>query len=623
MRTITFYSYKGGVGRTLALSHVAKYLALLGQRVFAIDLDLEAPGLQYKWRSRPQAPAGGLVDLMSVALRDGAFPKDINPYTAIINSESDKGSRLGGQIQIMPAGSAPGPDYWKTLTSLRWERLFFSSNYEASPGIALFLDLKQKIQQDLRPDFLLIDARTGITEIGELAISAMADDLVCFVAFNDESLEGTRAVVQSVARAKRLDGADPVRIFLVVSRIPPDLPVAVQDGIVSRAMEAVVGGTNLRLGADRVFILHSDPKLQVDEHRINLAGSSSRGEDAALESDYLRLFPALVPRELVENQIEPLLDSSYRRALDDPDGVQIELEQLASLYPNGTTFRALLRFYRLRRVSPEDVIKAAERLFNVTGDASEPILYEVVRSYFREQRRTRTVPASLTFLKSVWRAQGTEDPQLGLRLARLFVTEADREGALSVMREVLQRLNRSDPSTLAAVGILLDAGAQTEASAVLEEAGPSLGNLPEFRVLQAREVAESGNSDRAKGFLATPGFDLRYLQAESPQTWSRLMILAGNTVELTPDVEADTERTLHLLASEDTPSALVIDRLRGVAAAYDAADRFDELQAKVRHALRRVRRDRRVTEFVEAELSRMRTRRPEGKRRITGPLSVT
>ena len=32
MQTITLYSYKGGVGRTLALAHFAHYLALLGQK---------------------------------------------------------------------------------------------------------------------------------------------------------------------------------------------------------------------------------------------------------------------------------------------------------------------------------------------------------------------------------------------------------------------------------------------------------------------------------------------------------------------------------------------------------------------------------------------------------------
>ena len=41
----TFYSYKGGVGRTLAAANVAYTLAGWGRHVLLIDMDLEARGL--------------------------------------------------------------------------------------------------------------------------------------------------------------------------------------------------------------------------------------------------------------------------------------------------------------------------------------------------------------------------------------------------------------------------------------------------------------------------------------------------------------------------------------------------------------------------------------------------
>ena len=49
MHTISFYSYKGGVGRSLAVYYFAKELAALGKKVIAIDFDFEAPGLPYKF----------------------------------------------------------------------------------------------------------------------------------------------------------------------------------------------------------------------------------------------------------------------------------------------------------------------------------------------------------------------------------------------------------------------------------------------------------------------------------------------------------------------------------------------------------------------------------------------
>ena len=42
---VTFYSYKGGTGRTMSLANVAWILAANGKRVLAVDWDLDSPGL--------------------------------------------------------------------------------------------------------------------------------------------------------------------------------------------------------------------------------------------------------------------------------------------------------------------------------------------------------------------------------------------------------------------------------------------------------------------------------------------------------------------------------------------------------------------------------------------------
>jgi len=48
VETVAFYSYKGGVGRSLLLANAARFLATLGKGVVALDFDFEAPGLHYK-----------------------------------------------------------------------------------------------------------------------------------------------------------------------------------------------------------------------------------------------------------------------------------------------------------------------------------------------------------------------------------------------------------------------------------------------------------------------------------------------------------------------------------------------------------------------------------------------
>src|SRR4051794_24365192 len=42
----TFYSFKGGVGRSMALANIAELFYDRGLRVLIIDFDLEAPGLE-------------------------------------------------------------------------------------------------------------------------------------------------------------------------------------------------------------------------------------------------------------------------------------------------------------------------------------------------------------------------------------------------------------------------------------------------------------------------------------------------------------------------------------------------------------------------------------------------
>jgi MinD-like ATPase involved in chromosome partitioning or flagellar assembly len=66
---ITFYSYKGGVGRTMALANIATLLASWQRKVLVIDWDLEAPGIENFFF--PQAEVAkiqsraGLVELLT------------------------------------------------------------------------------------------------------------------------------------------------------------------------------------------------------------------------------------------------------------------------------------------------------------------------------------------------------------------------------------------------------------------------------------------------------------------------------------------------------------------------------------------------------------------------------
>src|SRR2546428_920018 len=70
---ITFYSYKGGTGRSMAVANVAWILASGGKRVLTVDWDLEAPGLHRYYTpflsDKDLTEADGLIDLL-IEFRD-------------------------------------------------------------------------------------------------------------------------------------------------------------------------------------------------------------------------------------------------------------------------------------------------------------------------------------------------------------------------------------------------------------------------------------------------------------------------------------------------------------------------------------------------------------------------
>ena len=67
-KIITFYSYKGGTGRSMALANIAWLLASGGQNVLVVDWDLEAPGLHRYFSpfllDKDLADTDGLINLV-------------------------------------------------------------------------------------------------------------------------------------------------------------------------------------------------------------------------------------------------------------------------------------------------------------------------------------------------------------------------------------------------------------------------------------------------------------------------------------------------------------------------------------------------------------------------------
>lgn len=390
MKTVLFASYKSGVGRTLALANLAHFLSNLGQRVVALDLDLETPGLQYKFEAvatgGPGATGDGVLDLFEAF----ADRRPLSLEDALIPVKGPAAAGSGG-IFLVEAGLGRA-DYWRRLAAFPWRRLI-SGGAPHEPTLPhidlrageLLLALATEIELGPRPDVLLIDAPPGPSELADLAAALMADDVVLLLAHNRESLDGTAALITALTSSPRPTDPDeptqPLRIFPVLSRLP-ELPEGQTRELVAAA-EAQLG---CKSGGpvQPLTILHDCASLAANERvllsrRAEDAPSSPRAE-RRLVTDYVQLFTLLSPAPLLERDLSSQTEAALRQAFEDPGAAARTLEALAARMPHPTTLRALLKFRRLTRNVTIDSMRLARELVSFTGDFNEPLVRETVRA---------------------------------------------------------------------------------------------------------------------------------------------------------------------------------------------------------------------------------------------------
>lgn len=198
-RIITFYSYKGGTGRSMALATTAWILASNKKRVLVIDWDLEAPGLH-----RYFAPfiddeefncSSGVIDFFR-SFAEGARTEkdepswfqrytDLQAYAFSLHWEFPE----PGCLDFIPAGR-PGPSYSSNITTFDW-----SSFYDELGGGIFIEAVKKRLRREY--DYILIDSRTGLSDTSGICTIQMPDELVVCFTLNIQSIRGAKAVADS------------------------------------------------------------------------------------------------------------------------------------------------------------------------------------------------------------------------------------------------------------------------------------------------------------------------------------------------------------------------------------------------------------------------------------------
>jgi MinD-like ATPase involved in chromosome partitioning or flagellar assembly len=584
MQTITFYSYKGGTGRTLALANAATYLARLGQNVFALDLDLEAPGLHHKFRLHAQRPlpdiTAGIVDCIYAFFKQNASLEKIAPYVVQVPSEQEG----DGRIFLMPAGNVLTASYWRRLAELDWHELFYKDEAE---GIPFFLELKERIREEFKPDYLLIDARTGVTEIGGVATTLLPDKVVCLLLNNQENLEGAREVLRAIQRAskqrqKRID------VIPVLARLPVLPPGEMErESKLARQVRKFLcedtGDPETRLDLPAVLVLHAEDALAFEESlRI---GSRKTVDESPLLRDYLRLFAQIIPREGVEPHLDRLIAAAMKDMLEKPDRVQADLEALATYCPHPESYLALLKFYRLRKAPAAKVLQTAVRYWELSRRSDDPLLRDIVWEHFKPElgRREERSPSVADFVQAVWESSGHGSAEVGLRLVDELLRVRRTDRAVEVVRKLLETARTNAALVVDCLNRLIDAEQLEPARLLVEQWSPTLADDPDFQCAWASLIVRQRDAAAAQKLLERKDFRPASVLAKRPHVYVRLLMLAGRRGE----VDAALQNLLdQSLASGDEQRIVEAGRL------YDEAGRYEAFAQRIKKSLPSSRAER-------------------------------
>jgi MinD-like ATPase involved in chromosome partitioning or flagellar assembly len=190
---ITYYSFKGGVGRTLALANTAWLLAnhaMEPARVLVVDFDLAAPGLHRVFKMSKKSSSLGIVDYVTQYLETARVP-DISIFIQ---------KTMFPQIDIIPAGKLDR-HYQERLEQINWK-----SVYEKAHGFLLIDAFKRSINnlaQDY--DYVLVDSLTGFSDVGGICVKQLADSVVLLFRLNQQNLDGISTVYQSIENVQDID----------------------------------------------------------------------------------------------------------------------------------------------------------------------------------------------------------------------------------------------------------------------------------------------------------------------------------------------------------------------------------------------------------------------------------
>ncbi len=203
---IVFASMKGGVGRSTALAVAAASRAARGDRVLAIDLDMEAPGLGTMLLDARTTPEFGTIDVLA----EGAMASlDEEFYSDLIGSAPLSAHR--GRIDVIPAiGQRSIKNPADILSKLARA---YTEGANPDGGTSTIADrvrtLVDHFSDPKRYDAILVDSRAGLHETTASSIMGLGAEVLLFGLDEPQTFQAYAALLGHLARFVPADGQPP------------------------------------------------------------------------------------------------------------------------------------------------------------------------------------------------------------------------------------------------------------------------------------------------------------------------------------------------------------------------------------------------------------------------------
>jgi len=209
---VSFYAFKGGVGRSTALAIFAAQRAHAGERVVVVDLDLAAPGVSTLLGGVETVQAGVVDYWLEQPLLGEAL--DLRDYYIRVSQPAVIGT---GAIFVFPAGALDA------LYLPKLARLDFTPPSEGKHPLETLL---LHIRDALAPDWILLDARAGLSEAAGFVLGGLAHLTVLFGGASDAHWRGLRLAVRRLGAARIQHGQPQDECLLVFGMAPANPEIA-------------------------------------------------------------------------------------------------------------------------------------------------------------------------------------------------------------------------------------------------------------------------------------------------------------------------------------------------------------------------------------------------------------